>query len=84
MYNQIKRKGIKKIKDSSVLIKSKNPSKPDKKNIPNEILAAFFSPNEVAYVFTPLLWSPKASQIPSARSCALSVKYMKITRINIF
>ena len=67
-YNHNRKKGTKKIGVKIVLIKRTIPNNPDIKNIVKEILAAFFSPNEDAYVLTPNLRSPSASCIPSGRS----------------
>ena len=58
--------------DKIVKKKRSTPNIPETKNQINDILAAFFSPKDVAYVLTPWDLSPLASTIPSAKSCALS------------
>ena len=54
--------------ESIVLMNNSMSNIPETKNIQKEIFAAFFSPNKVAYVFTPSLQSPSISRIPSGRS----------------
>ena len=54
--------------ESIVLMNNSMPNIPEVENIQKEIFAAFFSPNEVAYVFTPSLRYPSISRIPSGRS----------------
>lgn len=68
MYIHSIRNGIRNTNESVVLKHNMTPSIPDIKNMKKDSLAAFFSPKEVAYVFTPNFRSPSTSCIPSGRS----------------